>query len=75
MDWQDGLQTHSAVTIYTMLNIDGDADGKGLFTPSDPIADPITLMGKMGMQPILPIIVLVKKIKGVARQRYVSRSV
>ena len=25
----------------------------GLFTPSDSITDPIMLMGKMGMQPIL----------------------
>ena len=30
----------------------------------------VTLMGKMCMQPILPVTVLIKKIKGAARQRY-----
>ena len=48
-----------------------DSIFKGLFTPSDPIMVTVTnvmLIGKMGMQPILPITVPVKKIKGAARQ-------
>ena len=49
--------------------------GKGLFTPSDPVTDPVTLTGKMGMQHILLVTVLVKHIKGAIRQRYVIRSV
>ena len=39
---------------------------KGSFTSSDYVM----LTGKMGMQPILPITVTVKKIKGTARQCY-----
>ena len=44
---------------------------KGSFTPSDYITvtvTDITLRGKMGMQPILPVTVPVKKIKGASRQ-------
>ena len=39
---------------------------KGSFTPSNYVA----LTGKMGMQPILPITVTVKKIKGAIHQCY-----
>ena len=35
-----------------------------------PSPSPLRSMGKMGMQPILPVTVLVKKIKGAAHQCY-----
>ena len=40
----------------------------GLFTPSDSVTN-VTLTGRVGMEPILPITVPVKKIKNAARQR------
>ena len=51
---------------------------KDLFTPSDFVTVNVTnvmLKNTMTTQHILPVIVPVKKIKGAARQRYVSRSV
>ena len=48
-------------------------DGKGSFTQSNSVTvtkTNVALMGKMGMQPILPITVPIKKIKGATRQCY-----
>ena len=38
-------------------------DLKGLFTLTDPVTDPVTMSGKIDIQPILPIRVSVEKIK------------
>ena len=42
---------------------------KGLFTLNDSVTN-VTLTGKMGMQPILPVTVPIKKIKGATHQCY-----
>ena len=42
---------------------------KGSFTPSDSVIN-VTLTDKMGMQPVLPVKVPIKKLKGAAHQCY-----
>ena len=51
------------------MKLQGYIPCKGSFTPSDPFTN-VTLMGKIGMQPILPITVTVKKMEGTAHQCY-----
>ena len=67
------------VTVVESLGVDRvdktvTFDSKGLFIPSVNVSN-ATLTGKMGMQPILPITVSVRKIKGAAHQHYVDVTV
>ena len=62
------------VTVFLKTHISNsksckECQDKGSFTPSDSVTN-VTLMGKMGTQPILPVTVSIKKIKGAARQCY-----
>ena len=57
------------IEIAWKTSVTGVGD-KCLFTHSDSVMDPSILMGEMGMQPIFPVIISVKRIKGDTGQWY-----